>query len=274
MCTSVDELQNVEELQRKVQFIANILILLHIIVDAAIFIDFSVPDTDDDSDSYTDYYGFLFKTMWIILVIPIILSLYGAKTKKRHFLLPILTILVLLLVLVSPLSVFLCITTIISVVFLVRSASDTSENKYLNQHILCLSFLASFVGLFIVLLVGLAVLDMFLVTKNLYSLLTKEASIESVREPYDINLEQQNTTDLLVNDNESSAPNNDATSIEANDEPRCVNLPESSLSNATLDKNHPKPTLDLPPGYTEIIEVERDIISQSPPTYQDAMKIE
>ena len=277
MCTSVciEYEENVDELQTKVQFYANILTLLHIIVDAAIFIDFCTPKINEYSDFDMEHYGIVFKILWIIQLIPITLSLYGAKKKKRNFLLPIMIILILLIVLLSFLFVFLIISSIICTIFLVPTiSSEVSESSYMTEQIFGLLFLVSIVGSFIILGVDVAFLDMFVVTKNLYLLLRKEASMEPARELYDINLEQQNTTDRLANDNESSTTNNGAQSFEANDAPQYVNLVEPRLSNVTLDKDHSTTIQDLPPGYKEIINAKRDMISQSPPTYQDATKID
>ena len=277
MCTSIciEYEENLDELQTKVQFYANILTLLHIIVDAAIFIDFCTPKINEYSDFDMEHYGIVFKILWIIQLIPITLSLYGAKKKKRNFLLPIMIILILLIVLLSFLFVFLIISSIICATFLVPTiSSEVSESSYMTEQIFGLLFLVSIVGSFIILGVDVAFLDMFVETKNLYLLLRKEASMEPARELYDINLEQQNTTDRLTNDNESSTTNNGAQSFEANDAPQYVNLVEPRLSNATLDKDHSKTIQDLTPDYKEIINAERDMISQSPPTYQDAMKID
>ena len=277
MCTSIciEYEENLDELQTKVQFYANILTLLHIIVDAAIFIDFCTPKINEYSDFDMEHYGIVFKILWIIQLIPITLSLYGAKKKKRNFLLPIMIILILLIVLLSFLFVFLIISSIICTIFLVPTiSSEVSESSYMTEQIFGLLFLVSIVGSFIILGVDVAFLDMFVETKNLYLLLRKEASMEPARELYDINLEQQNTTDRLTNDNESSTTNNGAQSFEANDAPQYVNLVEPRLSNATLDKDHSKTIQDLTPDYKEIINAERDMISQSPPTYQDAMKID
>ena len=269
MCTSIciGNEENVDELQTKVQFYANILTLLHIIVDTAIFINFCTPEQFEDSSM--EYYGFWFKILWIIQLMPITLAFYGAKKKKRNFLLPIIIILILLLVLISVLSVFFFISIIVSVVLVVQ------ESQWEGPSMSGLLLAGSFVGLFISLGIDLAFLDMFVVTKNLYLLLRKEASMEPAQELYDINLEQHHTTELFTNDNnETSQRSNGAQCFGTNDAPQYVNLIVPSLCNATLDQDHTKPTQDLPPGYREIVKDEEYIFSQSPPTYLDAIKMD
>ena len=236
---------DVDMLQRKVEFIAKVFIILHIIVSTILFNYFKA-----------------YLIAWIPVIIPILCLYNGAHNKKRKLLIPFM----LAMVLVETMVMFF------SFIYIVYCLNYGMIPIGINTTYYRVLFLA---GPFLLGLVNFVTVWIQLTTHKFYSSIGTNSCNEPAYEyrtyiPNPITQRQnpifRRTIDIVRSNTRNEHQNLNMNNLEPRNDSRQENL--------SLNDDSSESKQDLPPSYINIITSSGDGFMQSPPSYTDAMKNE